>query len=173
MAFSIWGLIYSGLILAAAWALWRPETMPSWGHAAVPLRSPPLATVMILVMAAAAILALLRGGPGWREWAPIGLYAGWLTAASGVALSVVATGHGILAPRTAAIVLIICVLIAAVAVAATRPGVWTYRAGVIWALFGVIVANAAASDWLIVTICGAGIVLLALFDRFLPGLGRR
>ena len=187
-AFSIWGLIYLGLILAAAWALWRPATMPQWPRAASPLgislligvfwieaamRFPPIATVMILVMAAAAIIAMLRAGDSWREWAPVGLYAGWLTAATGVAVSVVATGYGILSPRTAAIALIICVLIAAVAVASARPRLWTYRAGVIWALFGVIVANVGAGDWLIATICGAGILMLALFDRFIPGSSLR
>ncbi len=179
-AFSIWGLIYLGLILAAAWALWRPITMPQWGHAALPLgislfigvfwieaalRSPRVATVMILVMAATAIMAAFRAGPDWREWAPIGLYAGWLTAASGVAIAAVATGYGVLSPRTAAILLIIGVLIVAVAVATARPRVWTYRVGVGWALFGVIVQNAAARDWLIVAICVVGIVVLALFDR--------
>ena len=187
-AFSIWGLIYLGLILAAAWALWRPETMPQWTRAAVPLgtslfigvfwietamRFPPMATVMILAMSATAIIAMFRAGDNWREWVPIGLYAGWLTAASGVAVSVVATGYGILSPRTAAIALIVCVLIAAVAIASARPRLWTYRAGVIWALFGVIVANAAASDWLIATICGAGIIMIALFDRLIPVSGRR
>lgn len=182
-AFSIWGLIYLGLILAAAWALWRPTTMPHWGHAALPLgfslligvfwieaamRSPRFATVMILVMAAAAVMAMFRAGPGWREWAPIGLYAGWLTAASGVAVAAVATGYGILSPQIAAIALIVCVLIAAIAVAATRPDAWTYRAGVIWALFGVIVDNVSAQDWLIVALCGVGILALALFDRVIP-----
>ncbi len=178
-AFSIWGVIYLGLIIAAAWALWRPATMPQWGRVGWPLgvslfigvfwiemamRSPPIATAMILAMLAAATMAMLRAGRGWREWASIGLYAGWLTAASGVAVSVMATGYGALSPRTAAIALIVCVLIAAVAVAAARPRIWTYRAGVIWALIGVIAANAAAGDWLVVTICGVGILVLALFD---------
>ena len=187
-AFSIWGVIYLWLILAAAWALWRPATMPEWGRAGWPLgvsllvgvfwieaamRSPPIATVMILVMVAAAIMAMLRAGPGWREWGSVGLYAGWLTAASGVAVSVVATGYGIFSPRVAAIALIVCVLIAAIAVSTVRRRVWTYRAGVIWALFGVIVANAAAGDWVIVTICGAGILVLGLFDRFTTRSSRR
>lgn len=129
------------------------------------MRAPRVATVMILVMAAAAIMAMFRAGPGWREWAPIGLYAGWLTAASGVALSVIATGYGILSLQVAAITMIAFVLITAVAVTAVSPCTWTYRAGVIWALVGVIVANAAARDWLIVAICGAGILALALMPR--------
>jgi len=187
-AFSIWGVIYMALILAAAWAVWRPQAMPGWGRSAWPLgislligafwvetamRSPPLATVMILIMAPMAIWAMFRAGPGWREWAPIGLYAGWLTAASGVALSAVATGYGIMPARIAAIALIMCVLIAVVWVASARPRAWTYRAGVIWALFGVIVANAAVGDWLITTICGGGILLLVLFDRVIPRFSRR
>jgi hypothetical protein len=85
----------------------------------------------------------------------------------------VATGYGILSPRTAAIALIICVLIVAVWVASARPRAWSYRAGVIWALFGVIVANAAASDWLIATICGAGIIMIAVFDRVIPASNGR
>ena len=44
-----------------------------------------------------ATMAMLRAGRGWREWASIDLYAGWLTAASGVAVSVMTTcGAGIL-----------------------------------------------------------------------------
>lgn len=62
-----------------------------------------------------------------------------------------------------------CVLIAAVAVASARPRIWSYRGGVIWALFGVIMANAGTRDWLIVAICIAGILVLALFDRFKTG----
>lgn len=187
-AFSIWGVIYMALILAAAWAVWRPQAMPGWGCSAWPLgislligafwvetamRSPPLATVMIVIMAPMAIWAMFRAGPGWREWAPIGLYAGWLTAASGVAVSVVATGYGVLSARMAAVALVVCVLIAALGVTAARPRIWTYRAGVIWALFGVVVANAQARDWLMVTICGAGIALLALSDRFMARSGLR
>ena len=36
-AFSICGLIYLGLILAAIWALWQPASMPGWPRAAGPL----------------------------------------------------------------------------------------------------------------------------------------
>lgn len=186
-AFSIWGLIYLGLILSAAWALWRPGTMPRWHHAGWPLgislflgifwieaamKSPPLATAMILPMAAGAVLAMDRVGSGWREWAFVGLYAGWLTAASGVAVSVVLTGYGILAPRVAAILLILLVLAVALTVAAMRPRIWTYRAGVIWALIGVIAANAVAGDWLIAGLCVVGIAGLAAMDLILPGRDR-
>lgn len=187
-AFSIWGAIYLGLILAATWALWRPATMPAWGRAIWPLgvslligvfwvetamRSPLLATIMILVMTTGAIIAMLHTHSNWREWGPLGLYAGWLTAASGVAVSVVATGYGILSSQVAAIALIACVLVVAIAVSAARAHIGTYRAGVIWALFGVIITNLAAGDWLIVTLCSTGIVVLGFFDRFIKTSSHR
>lgn len=182
-AFSVWGLIYLALIAAAAWAVLRPASMPGWSRATLPLglslfiglfwieaamRAPILATVMILPMAAGAIVAMLRVGPGWRETAALGLYAGWLTAASGVAVSVVLTGYGVLAPRIAALALIGVVLGVAVMVAARRPRLWTYRAGVIWALLGVIVANLSARDLLIAAVCGAGAVALLFAQRLAP-----
>lgn len=188
-AFSIWGLIYLGLILGAAWAVWRPATTPGWGRAAPALgvslfiglfwieaamRSPLLATAMILPMAALAIVAMRRAGPDWRAWAPLGLYAGWLTAASGVAVSVVLTGYGLLSPRPAAVALILAVLAVAITVAATRPRIWSYRVGVAWALIGVTAANAGAKDWLMVGLCIAGLLALGLLDRFVPhARGRR
>ena len=182
-AFSIWGLIYLALIATAAMAVLRPAATPGWSRAALPLglslfigmfwieaamRAPVLATVMILPMAAGAVMAMRRLGPAWREHAAVGLYAGWLTAASGVAVSVVLTGHGVLPPRIAAIALIGVVLLVAVAVAANRPAIWTYRAGVIWALVGVIVANLAARDWLIAGICAAGGMMVMVAHRLVP-----
>lgn len=182
-AFSIWGLIYFGLILSAAWALWWPTTMPQWDYGLWPLGislflgifwiqtamfSPLLATAMILPMAAGAILAMYRVGAGWQAWAALGLYAGWLTAASGVAVSVLLTGYGIVPPRLAAILLIVLVLVVSVAVAAWRPHIWTYRAGVVWALIGVIAANTTAGDWLIVALCVLGIGGLVTMTLLLP-----
>ena len=182
-AFSIWGLIYLALIATAAWAVARPAETPGWSRAAWPLgvslfiglfwieaamRSPVLATVMILPMAAGAIMAMRRLRPSLRETAAVGLYAGWLTAASGVAVSVVLTGYGILPPRIAAIALIGGVLAVAVWIAASRPTIWSYRAGVIWALVGVIVANASAGDWVIAGICAVGVALILVAHRLVP-----
>ena len=182
-AFSIWGVIYLALILAAARAALWPRSTPAWPAVARPLglslfigcfwveaatRSPLLATAMILPMAAAAILAMRRAGPDWREWAPLGLYAGWLTAASGVAVSVVLTGYGLAPARVAAIAVILAVLAVALAVAAGRPRLWSYRAGVVWALIGVIAVNAGAGDWLIVALCAAGLAALAVLPWIAP-----
>ncbi|MFA5580563.1 MAG: hypothetical protein WDA25_01265 [Paracoccaceae bacterium] len=182
-AFSIWGVIYIALIAGAGWAVWRPAQSPGWGRAAWPLgislgigifwieaalRAPVIATAMIVPMAAAAIMAMRRAGPDWRAWLPMGLYAGWLTAASGVAVSVVLTGYGLAGPRVAAIALILVVLAVALTVAATRPRIWSYTFGVGWALLGVIVANAAAGDWVIVAICAAGIAALVVVGWISP-----
>lgn len=182
-AFSVWGLIYLALIATSAWAVARPAETPGWSRVAWPMgtslfiglfwieaamRSPVLATAMILPMAVGAIIAMRRLGPTWRETAAVGLYAGWLTAASGVAVSVVLTGYGVLPPRIAAIALIGVVLAVAVGVAASRPTIWSYRAGVIWALVGVIVANVSAADWLIAGLCAVGVALIIVAHRLIP-----
>lgn len=59
-------------------------------------------------------------------------------------------------------------LAVAVGVAASRPTIWSYRAGVIWALVGVIVANASAGDWVIAGICAAGVALILVAHRLVP-----
>lgn len=179
-AFAIWGLIYLALILTAVLALGSPGRVPGWRRAAGPLglslslglfwieaatRAPVLATAMILPMALGAILAMGRLGPGWRAWGAVGLFAGWLTAASGVAVSVVLTGHGLMGPRAAALLVLAAVLAAALWVARRYPAVWTYRAGVIWALIGVLAANLQAGDRAVAALAGLGIALLAA-----PGL---
>lgn len=183
-AFSVWGLIYLALIATSAWAVARPAETPGWSRAAWPMgaslfiglfwieaamRSPVLATAMILPMAVSAIIAMRRLGATWRETAAVGLYAGWLTAASGVAVSVVLTGYGVLPPRIAAIALIGVVLAVAVGVSACRPTIWSYRAGVIWALLGVIVANVSAGDWLIAGLCAVGVALMGGVAKFQTG----
>lgn len=179
-AFSIWGLIFLCLVLSAGWSVLRPDTMPGWDRVSWPLgislflgvfwieaamRSPLVATAMILPMTICAIIAMSRLSPDWRETGAIGLFAGWLTAASGVAVSVVLTGYGILAPRPAAIALILLVLLTAVAVSSWRPQVWLYRAGVIWALIGTTAANAQSQDWTIVAVCLFGLLVLLVSNR--------
>ena len=122
-AFSIWGLIYLALIVAAVLGLMRGGL--EWARVAGPLgvslgvgvfwiaaanHAPLLATAMIVVMAGFAISAWLRSGPVLWQRLPLGLYAGWLTAATGVALSAVLTGYGLLPARTAAVLMLLAVL---------------------------------------------------------------
>lgn len=182
-AFSIWGMIYLSLILASAWALARPADMPGWHRAAWPLgislavgipwievatSAPVVSTVMILVMAVGAVLAMQRAGLGWREGVPLGLYAGWLTAASGVAVSIVLTGYGVLDAQSAAVLMIVAVLAVALTISARGPVNWAYRGAVSWALFGIIVVNASARDWLMILICTAGIAALGALSWLRP-----
>lgn len=171
-AFSIWGVIYLSLILASALAVVRPADMPGWDRVALPLgislavgvpwievagSAPVASTAMIIFMAGGAVLAMLRAGPGWLEGVPLGLYAGWLTAASGVAVSVVLTGYGVVDAQMAALLMLVAALTVALSISARRPTNWAYPAAVSWALFGIIVINASAGEWLIVLVCTAGI----------------
>ena len=104
-AFSIWGVIYTWLIFGAVWGLINAPHNPNWR----PMRqlllvslgvgafwvmaanaSPVLATFMIVAMAVLAITAMMRAGlenPAWQV-RPVALYAGWLTAATGVGAGV-------------------------------------------------------------------------------------
>lgn len=172
-AFSIWGLIYLALIVAALIGLLRGGG--DWPHAALPLavslvigvpwitaanRAPLIATGMIVVMTGFAILAWRRRGPHLWQALSLGLYAGWLTAASGVAISAVLTGYGILSAQIAALLMLLVVLGIGLFVL-TRPGNgWSYAPALVWALAGVIAANTAPVDLPIVITCGMGIVLL-------------
>ena len=146
-AFSIWGLIYLWLIAGSAWGLRKASDNPDWQAMRMPLlislfvgtfwiaaanASPTLATVMIIVMAVAAIIAFLHAGdrqPFWQV-GPVGLYAGWLTAATGVAIAVLLSGYGIMSAGPAAILLILAVLAVALWVQSRRPAALTYSIAV-------------------------------------------
>ncbi len=178
-AFSIWGVIYIWLMVSAVFGLWRAADNPDWiamrPALAVSLITgtfwiaaanvaPVLATGMIVVMAAAAIAAMLRAGPGqpWLLARPVALYAGWLTAATGVAMGVVVGGYAIVPIQTAAILCLIGVLIVVLAVQAARPHEWAYPAAIIWALIGVVVANLSGPNWPVIMLCVFGISVLIL-----------
>lgn len=176
-AFAIWGVIYLWLMSSAVWGLWRRPADAGldamrgplvlslgigvfWLAAAV--ASPVLAVAMITVMAGAGIVALLRA-PGRDVWwlrRPVALYAGWLTAATGVGLGVVLGGYGVLSAQVAAILCLLAVLAVALAVQAARPREWGYPAAVIWALAGVIAANLAGPNGLVPGLAAMGIAVL-------------
>jgi hypothetical protein len=176
-AFSIWGVIYLWLVVSAVFGLLRAANDPDWDTMRPALAislitgtfwiaaanvAPVLATGMIVVMAAAAITAMLRAGSGkpWLLARPIALYAGWLTAATGVAIGVVVDGYGIMPVQTAAILCLIGVLIVALTVQAARPREWAYPVAVIWALIGVAVANLTSPNWPVIALCVFGITVL-------------
>lgn len=178
-AFSIWGVIYLWLIIGSIWGLvkaprdkgWqnmRPALLASLGIGifwiAAANASPVLATVMIFAMAGLAINAMLRAGTGAALWQvrPVALYAGWLTAATGVGTGVVLGGYGVMSAQSAALTMIAAVLVVAVVVQSRRPGEWAYPLAIIWALCGVIAANVPASNWPVMALSAAGIVILLL-----------
>lgn len=178
-AFSIWGVIYLWLIIGAGYGVLRASTDPDWHEMRKPLAislvigcfwiaaavaSPSLATVMILLMAATAIAAMLRAGARepWLQVRPVALYAGWLTAASGVAIGVMLGGYGIMSGQIAAVLCLVLVLIVALAVQTARPREWAYPLAVVWALIGVIVTNWPMQNWPVLILAALGALLLSL-----------
>jgi hypothetical protein len=157
-AFAIWGVIYVWLLGGAAfgllrrhdavdWAAMRPALALSMAVGAmwlpVAVRSPVWATILIWVMLISALIALMRTPRADTLWAalPLGLYAGWLSAASFVALGLMAAGYGFATQATAAWV---CVGLAsglAFMVQWRLRRAPTYGIAVIWALVAVAVQN--------------------------------
>ncbi len=176
-AFSIWGLIYLWLLAHAAFGLLKRKSDPAFLRPALPLlisgllgsvwlaiasTAPLMATAVILVMGALAMLAYLRADPVQDRWllaAPLAIYAGWLTAACGVSLGVILAGYGILSNTASALAMLAVVIGVALVVQARRPAMPVYGATVVWAAIGVVVANWADTPMVAYTaIFGAALV---------------
>jgi hypothetical protein len=160
-AFAIWGVIYLWLLASAGFGLIRRDTDPGWDAVRWPLflslavgaawisialRAPVMATALIWVMLGGALLALRAAPRADRAWLslPLGLYAGWLTAASCVALSTVAAGYGLGSETALGWAGLVLALVIAVPLArALRTP--TYTIALAWALAGVIAANATSA----------------------------
>lgn len=157
-AFAIWGLIYTWLIVSAVLGLWKRADAGDWHAARLPLAislavgvpwlaianaSAIWATITIIIMALGAITALIRAPYVDRWWfqAPVGIYAGWLTAASWVSIGTTAAGYGVITGSFGwAFAGILGALFSALAVYKMRAAP-EYLLTVIWALVGVVVAN--------------------------------
>lgn len=179
-AFSIWGLIYAWLIVGTGFGLLRRIEDPDWEPMRKPLflslavgafwlpvaqASPILATVMIWIMLGAALVALFRTGDTdrWLQQAPVAVYAGWLTAASCVALGLLLGGYGWLPGTPAALVALALGLGIALTVQYRLHRAPEYGITVIWALVGVIVANTQPLNAAVAGLAVIGIVaILAL-----------
>ena len=177
-AFSIWGLIYLWLIAAAGLGLWRHAQSPGWqamrpaliaslgaGAFWLPLAQVSVlwATVLIFFMLATALSALLRAGAEDRLWLrePIGLYAGWLTAAASVSIGLLLAGFGFTGATIAALIALALALVIALTITALRPDTPAYPAGVIWALTGVILANLSPLNLPVLGLAALGAIVLA------------
>jgi len=156
-AFSIWGVIYLWLLASAGFGLIRRDTAPDWDAGrwalfaslaigaswiAVALTAPVMATALIWLMLVGAVWALIRTPARDRAWnaLPLGLYAGWLTAASCVALGTVAMGYGWGGQMMLSWIMLLVALALALALT-LRLRVPTYPIAVAWALVGVVAAN--------------------------------
>jgi len=177
-AFSIWGVIYLWLLGLAGYGLIRRDTAPDWDAGrwglfvslaigaswiAVALSAPVMATVLIWVMLAGAIWALLRAPARdlWWNALPLGLYAGWLTAASCVALGTVAMGYGLGSPVAVSWVLLLVALGLSVALS-LRLRLPSYPIAVAWALVGVVVTNGVSVFGIAAGLGAAALLGLAL-----------
>ena len=182
-AFAIWGLIYLWLVLHAGFGLWKRAADPAWDGARAPLilslavgavwlfvavRDPVWASVLIAVMLGGALMALLRAPAAPDRWlllAPLAIYAGWLSAATGVSLGVLLAGFGWLSDTASAVVMLTVVLALAVTVQLRLGRAPEYALTVVWALVAVCVRNGTGN--LVVTgLAAAGCaVMLAVAWR--------
>jgi hypothetical protein len=181
-AFSIWGLIYTWLIVSAVYGLWKRPADDDWNTAREPLlislavgsfwlavanTSAIAATVMLFVMAPLAIAAT-AAAPRKDRWllqAPAGILAGWLTAASFVSLGSTAAGYGLLTDGLGwAWICIIAALAVGVWVQRLLPRAPEYGFTLVWALSGIIAANLDSHTPLaILAAAGIAIVLATVF----------
>lgn len=176
-AFSIWGLIYVWLIVGMGWGLWKRHEDYLWHDMRLPLAlslfvgcfwlavavaSPIWASVLIWVMLVSALYALFRAPREDRGFAalPVGLYAGWLSAASCVSLGLLAAGYGWMSGPTAGLVFVGLAIVIAAGVQSSLMRAPTYGIGVIWALVAVVVANVATAPSVAALAAGGAIALI-------------
>lgn len=176
-AFAIWGVIYGWLILGMAWGLFKAPQDGQWhdmrkplclslgvGTAwlAVAVASPVWASVLIWVMLLTALAALFLApveNTVWAAW-PVGLYAGWLSAASCVSLGLLAAGYGWLDQTTAALAFVGLAIVIGGFVQGALGRAPTYGVAVIWALVAVVVANYQSTPIVAYVAGGGALVLL-------------
>jgi hypothetical protein len=177
-AFAIWGMIYLWLLAGLGYGIWKRREDAQW-HAmrlalipslavgaiwlAVAVASPVWASVLIWIMLITALMALFRSPvqDHWFAALPVGLYAGWLSAASCVSLGLLAAGYGYLEQTTAALAAIILALVIASAVQTRLGRAPSYGIAVIWALVAVVVQNFAQPNMTVAALATGGAIALA------------
>jgi hypothetical protein len=183
-AFAIWFPIYLWLIASGIYGVARRPNDPGWDRFRGPLIvslligtpwiqvaqvSPFWSTIMIWAMLIFALLALYRAPENDAMWArgPIGLYAGWLTAASGVGTSVLLSGNGVLPSMTSAVLLLVIVLALAVKnILTLAHSSLTYVVAFQWALIGVMINSLDSQNTTMLVLAGIGSFVVALARRY-------
>lgn len=178
-AFSIWGVIYLWLLVHAVFGVWRHRHDVHWdagrvallislglGAAWLPIAlvSPIWATVLIWVMLLSALVALHQSreaAPAWIAIWPLGLYAGWLTAASFVSIGLFGAGYGIGFGAFGWTVTALLLAVVFALLAQRHLGVWTYGAAVCWGLLGIMARN-IGSEPLIASLAGVAALLITV-----------
>lgn len=192
-AFSIWGLIYLGMILFSVYqALPSQSANPHflrartiyiascaancawiyfWLHERILIAT---AVIFILLAALAFINLNLKGANSnaetWLVRVPFGIYFGWVTVASILNAAIALVFAGVEASNTTATVWA-CALIAVAAILGVlirvKLGIGVYAVTVAWALTAIAVKQSGRT--LIVTFCAFGVIalLIAFFTPFL------
>ena len=182
-AFSIWGVIYLWLIVSGLYGAIKRADDPAWqatrpwlivsllvGTFWIGIANASVfwATVTIWIMLATALGALIAS-PASDRWllrAPIGLYAGWLSAASFVALSATLAGNGVFTDSYGwALILIPAALVLAAVVQLTQKSAPEYGIAVAWALVAITVANGSAVLTVTLLAAAAAAMMAALAIR--------
>ncbi len=176
-AFAIWGPIYLGLLVSAGYGLFARGRDGAWEATRLPLilslgpgaawigvaqLSPVWATVLIWWMLACALVALARSPhrDRWLLQAPVAVYAGWLTAAAWVSVGLIGAGHGEVLDETGWAILSLAGALGTGAAMQTRlRRAPEYGAAIVWALIGVVVAN-AGDHFAVAVLAAMGAVLI-------------
>ncbi len=178
-AFAIWAVIYLWLVAGAIYGLLWRATAPDWaemrpylalslivgaGWLPVAKLSAFAAAILIWVMLIPALIALFRAPLLDRWWAraPIGLYAGWLSAASFVAIGLCLAGWGVMGEVQAAILCLVLAVGLAAYIQIAIEGVPEYGFAVVWALVAVAVNNLTGGAFLVAILALAGATLIGL-----------
>jgi hypothetical protein len=186
-AFSIWSLIYVGLLAYAAYQalpstretpglklLGWPSVIAMMGCGAWLLAATldaKWATVAIITVAAVSLcIPLARRYPVqtaaefWLVAAPLSLLAGWLTIASAINTLTVLTGVGVITETTApawAVAGILLVLLVGAGLSFVSKN-WVYPLPIAWGLVAVTVAEQADRPMIAALAAACAIVLLAI-----------
>ena len=135
------------------------------------MASPVWASVLIWGMLLSALMALFLAPVEnviWGSW-PVGLYAGWLSAASCVSLGLLSAGYGWLEPVPAALLFVGMAIVVGGFVQAALGRTPTYGLAVIWALVAVAVQNFEATPIVAYLAAAGAIVVMVPTLRALRG----